>query len=120
MKYLLMIYTAESVDESMSEQDMTKLIADYSAFSADLVRSGKMLGGERLRPVKTATTVRVRNGDATTTDGPFAETKEQLGGFYLIEAADLDEAVAWAKRIPSAAHGSIEVRPIWEMDSDSA
>ena len=115
MKYLLMICSEEAGYEKFSEEDMGKLMADYGTFTEELAQSGSLLGGERLRPTPTATTVRVRNGETSTVDGPFAETKEQLGGFYMIEAKDLDEAIAWAAKIPSAADGSIEVRPIMEF-----
>jgi len=90
------------------------MMADYGKFSEQLKQAGAYVTGQRLRPISTATTIRVRNGETLATDGPFAETKEQLGGFYLIQAADLDEAMTWAAKIPSAKTGSIEVRPIWE------
>jgi len=86
--------------------------AEYMAFTDDIRKSGHMLGGEALHPTNAATTVRVRNGKVSTTDGPFAETKEQLGGFYLVEAKDLNDAIQVASRIPGAKYGSIEVRPI--------
>jgi hypothetical protein len=85
------------------------------AFTDSIRKSGHLLGGERLRPTHTATTIRSRNGKVSTTDGPFAETKEQLGGFYMIEAKDLDDAISVASRIPGTRVGSIEVRPIWEV-----
>ena len=116
MRYMLLIYSDEAIDEAMSPQEMGALIEDYGKFSAELEASGAMLGGERLRPVADATTVRIRNGETLHTDGPFAETKEAFGGYYMIEAANLDAALEWAKKIPSAAHGSVEVRPIWEME----
>lgn len=115
MRYMLMIYTPEEYYATLDETAMGELMAGYGKFGAELEAAGACLGSERLQPVSTATTVRVRNGDRSATDGPFAETKEQLGGYYLIEAADLDEAMAWAAKIPSATYGSIEVRPIWEM-----
>jgi hypothetical protein len=87
-------------------------MAEYGSFTEDIQKSGHLLGGEALQPTHTATTVRVRNGKVSTTDGPFAETKEQLGGFYLVEANDLNEAIQIAARIPSARYGSIEVRPV--------
>ena len=114
MRYLLMIYSDEAKDTAMSEADYGRLMADYGTFTSELEQSGKLQGGERLRPIADATTVRVRDGEPLITDGPFAETKEQIGGYYLIEAENLDEALAWAKKIPSATYGSIEVRPIWE------
>ncbi len=112
MQYLCLIYDAEAAMKSMSEAEGKKFNGDYMAFTKDIIASGHFKAGEALQPIATATTVRVRNGKTTTTDGPFAETREQLGGFYLIEAKDLDEATAIAARIPSAATGSIEVRPI--------
>ena len=116
MKYLLMICANEQEEAAMSEAEMGQLLEEYMAFGTELEASGAYVHGERLQPVSTATTVRVRDGELLTTDGPFAETKEQMGGFYLIEAADLDQAIAWARKIPSAKMGSIEVRPIWEME----
>ena len=113
MEYLLLIYAIEADESRMNAATMERLMKDYMAFTQSVTDSGHRLGSNRLRPVSDATTVRVRNGKVVTTDGPFAETREQLGGYYLIEAEDLDEALAIAARIPSAAHGSIEVRPIW-------
>lgn len=114
MKYLLMICSEESGYETMSEEDMGKLMADYGTFTEELGQSGALLGGERLHPTPTATTVRVRDGKTSTVDGPFAETKEQMGGYYIIDVKDLDEAIAWAAKIPTAKYGSVEVRPVWE------
>lgn len=116
MRYLLMIYSDESHYARMSEAEYGKLMADYGSFTAELEQSGRFQDGQRLRPVAEATTVRVRNGDTMITDGPFAETKEQIGGFYLIEAESLDEAQEWARKIPTASYGSIEVRPVWEAE----
>jgi len=113
MQYLLLIYSNEAAEEA--EVDRAKLMADYGAFTQGIVQSGHFKGADRLRPVADATTVRVRDGKTLTTDGPFAETREQLGGYYLIEAKDLDEAVGIAAKVPSARHGSIEVRPVWAM-----
>jgi hypothetical protein len=112
MKYLLLIYDSEATLEKMKPEEQAKMYQEYGQFTKEITDSGKNLGGHQLTPVSTATTVRVREGRRVTTDGPFAETKEQLGGFYLIEAKDLDEAIAIAGRIPSAKVGSIEVRPI--------
>ena len=112
MKYLLMIYDSEKVWADLPQDEQNRLFGEYMTFTADIKKSGHYLGGEALQPIATATTVRVRNGKTTTTDGPFAETREQLGGYYLIEAKDLDEATAIAARIPSSTLGSIEVRPI--------
>jgi hypothetical protein len=112
MKYLCLIYDDEKQIETMSQADSDKFMGEYFAFTDDIRKSGHMVQGEALQPVQTATTVRSRNGKVSTTDGPFAETKEQLGGFYLIEAKDLNEAIQVASRIPSVRTGSIEVRPV--------
>ncbi len=114
MKYALLIYDNEAAWATRSEDEGNKLMQDFMAFTEDLAGSGKMAGGEALQPVSTATTVQVRDGKTVTTDGPFAETKEQLGGFYLVDAKDLDEATEIASRIPSSAYGTIEVRPVQE------
>ena len=115
MQYLLLIYSAESED---AQQSAEQLMADYGAFTQGIVQSGAFKDANRLRPVADATTVRVRSGKTLTTDGPFAETKEQLGGYYLVEAKDLDEATKIAARIPGARHGTIEVRPVMQLPSD--
>ncbi|HTE56446.1 MAG TPA: YciI family protein [Kofleriaceae bacterium] len=113
MQYLLLIYDEEKKFEDMSAADQEKFSAAYFAYTESIKKSGHFRAGDALRSVSTATTVRVRDGKTLTTDGPFAETREQLGGYYLVEAANLDDAVALAARIPSAHHGgSIEVRPI--------
>ena len=112
MKYLCLIYDEEKKLHDMSKTEMDGLMQEYFAFTKDIQKSGNLLGGNDLQPVRTATTVRVRNGKVSTTDGPFAETKEQLGGYYLIEAKDADDALEVAARIPGARHGSIEVRPV--------
>ena len=112
MQYLLMIYRNEAEQNSMSPADAQKMMAEYGEFTQSIVQSGNFKGGDPLQPASTATTVRVRDGKILTTDGPFAETREQLGGYYLIEAKDLDAAIAIAARIPGARFGSIEVRPI--------
>src|SRR5919108_307451 len=115
MRYLCLIYEDENLYERMPKDELDKIFGEYFAFTDDIKRSGHHLGGEPLQPVSTATTVRVRNGKISTTDGPFAETKEQLGGFYMIEAKDLNEAIQLAARIPGARYGSVEVRPIMEF-----
>ncbi len=112
MKYLLLIYGNEGQWDTLQDGEKQKIFQEYRALSEDLQKNGKYVGGNELKPVSTATTVRVRNGKRTVTDGPFAETKEQLGGYYLVEAKDLDEALEVAARIPSVRWGSIEVRPI--------
>jgi hypothetical protein len=114
MQYLLLIYNAESTWQTLSEAEGAKMLQEFGAFTQSIMSSGNYKGGNRLHDVAKATTVRVRNGKTVTTDGPFAETKEQLGGYYLVEAKDLDEATAIAARIPAARVGSIEVRPVWE------
>lgn len=115
MQYMLLIYTEEKKIAGLPEAELGKLMADFNAFSKSIVDSGNFVAGGRLQPIETATTVRVREGKTLTTHGPFAETREQLGGYYLVEARDLDEALAIAARIPGARHGSIEVRPLHAM-----
>ena len=117
MRYMLLIAVDDKDGHQLPPEEEAALMAEYGAFTEALLDAGAMQGGSRLRPTSTATTVRVRDGETFVTDGPFAETKEHLGGFYLIEAADLDAAVAWAAKIPGARFGSVEVRPIWEMDA---
>ena len=112
MKYLCLIYSEEKQWQTMSTSDVDTMMAEYMVFGDGIKKSGNYIAGNRLSPTHTATAVRIRNGKLSTTDGPFAETKEQLGGYYLIEAKDLDDAIAIAARIPSARMGSIEVRPI--------
>lgn len=117
MQYLLLIYSNEAEWQARPKADAEAMSAEYGTFTQGIIQNGNYKGGERLRPVATATTVRVRDGKTMITDGPFAETREQLGGYYLIEAKNLDEANAIAARIPSARIGSIEVRPIWPLDA---
>jgi hypothetical protein len=112
MQYLLLIYHSETDWNRMTDADRNAMYKEYGEFTEDIVQKGQFKSGNELQPVSTATTVRVRDKKRLVTDGPFAETKEQLGGFYLVEAKDLDEAVAIAARIPSARVGSVEVRPI--------
>jgi hypothetical protein len=112
MQYLLMIYQNEAESSKMDAAARQKRTAEYGAFTQSIIQSGNFKAGDGLQPTTTATTVRVRDGKTLTTDGPFAETREQLGGYYLVEAKDLDTAVAMAARIPGAKTGSIEVRPI--------
>lgn len=116
MKYLCLIYDEEKKLAAMPKSESDAFFGEYYAFTDSVRKSGHYVGGEALQPVQAATTVRVRNGKISTTDGPFAETKEQLGGFYLINARDLNDAIQVASRIPSARLGSIEVRPILEMN----
>jgi hypothetical protein len=115
MKYLCLIYDDEKMWERIPKPEAEALYGEYFAFTNDIKASNHYVGGNPLTPTATATTVRIRNGKTTTTDGPFAETKEQLGGYYLIEAADLNDAIKVAAKIPAARTGSIEVRPIRAM-----
>jgi hypothetical protein len=112
MEYMLLIYGAESGWTNMPKDELQKMYAAYMAVSKEMTDAGIMRGGAELQTVASATTIRVRNGKALTTDGPFAETKEQLGGYYLIDVPNLDEALKWAAKIPSALDGSVEVRPL--------
>ena len=112
MKYLLLIYENEASFAGLSEAEQGKIFEEYMDYSRRIRKNGNYVTGEALQPVATATTVRVKNGKTVTTDGPFAETREQLGGFYLVEAKDLDEAIELAAGIPGSRTGSIEVRPI--------
>lgn len=118
MQYMLLIYSDEKNWANMPEAEMKKMYAAYGTYTQELIASGAMRSGSELAPIANATTVRVRNGKVATTDGPFAETKEQLGGYYLIDVPNIDEAIKWAARIPSATHGSIEVRP--QVESPAA
>jgi hypothetical protein len=118
MQYMCLIYDDEQAWQGMSEDDRNAVFGEYNAFTESIKSSGKYLAGDALQPTSTATTVRIRNDETLTTDGPFAETKEQLGGYYLIEAKDADEALAIAARIPSAKYGSIEVRPVVVFDQE--
>ena len=116
MKYLCLIYDEEKKVGSMSKSESDAFMGEYYAFTEGIQKSGHYVAGEALQPIHTATTVRIRNGKLSTTDGPFAETKEQLGGFYLINARDLNDAIQVASKIPSARLGSVEVRPIMVFD----
>src|SRR6266702_3157588 len=116
MQYLLLIYQRESDWARLSEAEIGKIFQEYMEFSKGIRKSGHYVGGNALQPVETATTVRVKDGKTLTTDGPFAETKEQLGGSWVFECKDLDEAINWAARIPQAADGSIEIRPVMEFE----
>ena len=111
MQYMLLIYSNENDEQNQTPEQLQKMYADYGTFTQELIEAGVMRGGSELKPVAMATTVRVRAGKTLTMDGPFAETKEQLGGYYLIDVADLDQAIFWAAKIPSALVGSIEIRP---------
>ena len=113
MQYLLLIYSNEAEEAKMSPAAVDAIMTEYREFTQGIIQAGQFKAADRLKPSSMASTVRVRNGKVTTTDGPFAETREQLGGYYLVEAKNLDEALAIAARIPSAKVGSIEVRPVW-------
>jgi hypothetical protein len=116
MRYLCLIYDEEKKLAAMSQSESDAFMGEYFAFTDGIRNSGHYIGGEALQSVQTATTVRSRNGKISATDGPFAETKEQLGGYYLINAKDLNEAIQVAAKIPSARLGSVEVRPVMEFD----
>ena len=116
MRYLCLIYDEESKFGKMPKDQMDAMMGEYFAFTEGIKKSGHYIGGEALQSTQTATTVRVRNGKVSATDGPFAETKEQLGGYYLINAKDLNDAIQIASKIPSSRVGSIEVRPIQEFN----
>lgn len=116
MDYLLLLHADEAGWTKMSKEQQEQGYAAYMAYGEALKKAGALKGSNRLQPVSTATTVRVSDGKQQVLDGPYAESKEQLGGYYLIEAADLDAAIAWAARCPGASHGTIEVRPVWAME----
>jgi hypothetical protein len=115
MRYVLLICGDESGFAAVSPAEAQASMAEYLKFGEEMGQRGVLQGGERLRPTTDATTVQVRNGEVLTSDGPFAETKEQIGGYYVVDAKDLDEAIEVAAKIPGARTGTIEVRPIWEM-----
>jgi hypothetical protein len=115
MRYLCLIYDEEQKLNTMAKAEADQFMGEYFAFTEGIKQTGHYLGGEALQPVQTATSVKVRNGKVSTTDGPFAETKEQLGGYYLINARDLNDAIQVASKIPSARIGTVEVRPIMEF-----
>ena len=114
MRYALLICGDENAAPATPEEGEA-VLAEYGKWVEDAGKRGVLQGGERLRPTSDATTVRVNNGDVLTSDGPFAETKEQIGGFFLVDCKNLDEAIELASKLPGAKHGSIEVRPVWEM-----
>ena len=118
MQYMLLIYGEEGAWEAYSEDERQAVYAEYGTLGGALQAQGKLIAGDELQPVATATTVQVRNGGTLVSDGPFAETKEALGGYYLIEAESLDEAIEWAARIPSARSGKIEIRPVVDHSGD--
>jgi hypothetical protein len=116
MRYLLLIYQDEVAHSHWSQEQLAAEYQAYNEFTESVAKSGALQSGEPLMPTNTATTVRVRNSKTLTTDGPFAETKEQLGGYYLVNCKDLDEAIALAARIPAVTSGSIEIRPVMEFE----
>jgi len=113
MQYLLMLYADENGWSNLTPDQQQQGMAAYMAYTEALKKAGVLQGSNRLQPVATATTVRVANGKSQVLDGPYVESKEQLGGYYLIDVADMDAALAWAARCPGASHGTIEVRPVW-------
>jgi hypothetical protein len=115
MRYMLMICTDQAVEQAQNAEEGAAMLGEYGAFAEEMGRRGVLQGGARLQPTTEAKTVRVDNGKVHTSDGPFAETKEQIGGYYIVECKDLDQAIEVAAKIPGARNGSIEVRPIWEM-----
>lgn len=116
MQYLLMIYFDEAEAAKVPPDQMQKMMPAYAAYTEAMQKAGVLLAGDRLRPTNAATTVRMRDDKPQILDGPYADTKEQLGGYFKIEAPDLDAAITWAARCPGASHGTIEVRPVWPMD----
>jgi len=115
MKYMLAIYSSEREEDALPPAEIGRILEAYGAYTEALIKAGALVGGERLRPTSDATSVRVRGGKTEVLNGPYAETREQLGGYYVIEAPNLDAALAWAARCPSSSMGTIEVRPIWAM-----
>ena len=120
MQYMLLIYGDEQAWTTRSEEENGKMFQAYGAYTEELRASGAFVDGAPLQPTETATTVRIREGEQVVTDGPFAETKEQLGGYYLIEADSIDEALEWAAKVPSARLGSIEVRPVVPVRAEAS
>lgn len=115
MQYMLMIYGDESAEHQATPADNQQVLAAYGAYTEALQAAGVMVGGERLQPTASATTVRLTGGKTSVLNGPYADTREQLGGYYMIDVPDLDAAISWAARCPGAAHGVVEVRPVWPM-----
>ena len=115
MQYLLMLYSEEGGWERMTPAEQTQAMGAYRAYTEALSQAGALVGSNRLRPTNTATTVRIANGKTQVLNGPFPDSREQLGGYYLIDVPDLDAALSWASRCPTASHGVVEVRPVWTM-----
>jgi hypothetical protein len=122
MRYMLLIYDDEGHWQGLSDEERGAVMQEYFGYTRELEERGALIAGDALQPTGTATTVRVDRGETMTTDGPFAETKEQLGGYYLVDVESLDEAIEWAAKIPSAARGlgAIEVRPLMEIPQEAA
>ena len=118
MQFMLLIYDDEQTWRGMSEDERTAVMSEYGAYTEELRQAGALVAGDALQPIDTATTIRLRDGEQLLTDGPFAETKEQLGGYYLVDVDSLDDAIRWAAKIPSARYGSIEVRPVVVFDRE--
>ena len=115
MHYMCLIYDDEDVWNGLPEDERNALYGEYTSFTESIREGGQYVQADQLQPISTATTVRVRDGKTLVTDGPFAETKEQLGGYYVLECENIDEAIAYAAKIPTAESGSVEVRPVWQM-----
>ncbi|MEK7324267.1 MAG: YciI family protein [Chloroflexota bacterium] len=115
MQYAILIYSDEKAEANATKEELDAWMGEYWAYTDAMQKAGAYKGGEALQPTATATTVRVKDGKKATTHGPFAETKEQLGGFYLVDCSNLDEAIEWAARCPGARVGSIEVRPVMDF-----
>ena len=115
MHYLLMIYSDEATASQMTDADAQAEMAAYGAYAGAMAQAGVLVGGERLRPTADATSVRIRGGKTELLNGPYADTREQLGGYFMVDVPDLDAALHWAARCPSAPTGTIEVRPVWKM-----
>jgi hypothetical protein len=118
VQYMLLIYSQESGWQNLNDEELGRLMQRYREFTEELRSAGAMVAADRLQPTANATTIRVRDGEQLVTDGPFAETKEQLGGYYLIEADSLDEAIQWATKLPGSHHGSVEIRAIAEVPAE--
>ena len=117
MKYMLLLFGDENAWADMSEEETAAELAAYGSYGEEATKAGVFVSGEGLQPTTTATTMRIVGGERVLTDGPFAETKEQLGGFYVLDCKDLDDALAWAERCPASAHGSIEIRPVIDYEA---
>lgn len=117
MNYMLLIYSNEKADAEVPEEKQREVFGQWMAYTEDMKKAGAYVAGDALQPTATATSVRLRNGERITTDGPFAETKEQLGGYYIVDVKNLDEALAWATKCPGAQNGCVEVRPVMNFSA---